>query len=148
MPKLEKLSFGDRSALITDALEVYLPKDFELAVDILLRALGPEVELAELFGYDGFYIMPMSTYVSRNGKDNFDISMSLLCEMTKRFTSEGAIRTFIELYPEKSLAQLNIWAEDTNFHVRRLVSEGTRPRLPLSAPLRVFIEDPSPVIKL
>jgi 3-methyladenine DNA glycosylase AlkC len=147
-PKLTNLSFGDRSNLITEALEKYLPQKFEEVADILLNSLGPEVEIADLSGYDGFYIMPMGNYVSRNGKEYFDLSMKLLYEMTKRFTSEGPIRTFIELYPEKSLKLLHIWAKDENFHVRRLVSEGTRPRLPLSSPLRKYVTDPAPVIEL
>ncbi|MCE7736101.1 MAG: DNA alkylation repair protein [Candidatus Heimdallarchaeota archaeon] len=148
LSKLEKLSFGERSLLITQALETYLPRDYEQAADILLRSLGPEIKSPELTGYDGFYIMPMGSFVSRNGKNYFDISMKLLYEMTKRFTSEGPIRTFIELYPNEAYKLLHQWTGDENVHVRRLVSEGTRPRLPLSSPLRDFIEDPSPVITL
>lgn len=148
LPKLDSLSFGDRSALITDALYECLPKDFEEASDILLKSLGPEIKLADLSGYEGFYVMPMSSYVSRYGKDHFDISMNLLYEMTKRFTSEGPIRTFIRTEPIKSLKLLRQWVNDPNPHVRRLVSEGTRPRLPLSSPLKDFVSDPTRVIEL
>ncbi|MHA2030468.1 MAG: DNA alkylation repair protein [Candidatus Kariarchaeaceae archaeon] len=148
MSKLDSLSFGDRSSLITEALEKFLPKNYEIVADILLRSLGPEIGVNDLTGYDGFYIMPMGNFVSRNGKDYFDVSMNLLYEMTKRFTSEGPIRTFIKLYPKKSLRLLHKWAEEDNAHVRRLVSEGTRPRLPLSSPLLKFVQDPTPVIEL
>ncbi len=148
VPKLDSLSFGDRSGLITDALYEYLPKDFENTAKILLKSLGPEIELDELSGYDGFYIMPMGNYVSRYGNNHFDISMNLLYEMTKRFTSEGPIRTFIRLEPVKSLKLLQKWVNDPSPHVRRLVSEGIRPRLPLSSPLKDFVSDPKPVIEL
>jgi 3-methyladenine DNA glycosylase AlkC len=46
------------------------------------------------------------------------------------------------------LAILSDWAKDENPHVRRLVSEGTRPRLPWTMQLKPFIEDPRPVLKL
>ncbi len=51
-------------------------------------------------------------------------------------------------YPQQTLAQLKIWVKDKNLHVRRLVSEGTRPRLPLARRIQAFQKDPSPVIKL
>ena len=142
LSNIDKLSFGDRSSLITDALSKFLPKDFEQAANILCQSLGPEIEEADLTGYDGFYIMPLGSYVSRFGRDNFDTSMILLYEMTKRFSSEGAIRTFIRLEPIKSFKLFHKWVEDPNPHVRRLVSECTRSRLPLSSPLKEFITNP------
>jgi 3-methyladenine DNA glycosylase AlkC len=74
--------------------------------------------------------------------------MQALYQMTKRFTAEGAIRPFIQKYPDKTLEILSEWAEDENCHVRRLVSEGTRPRLPWTMQLKQFIEDPQPVLRL
>ena len=47
-----------------------------------------------------------------------------------------------------TLQRLAEWAEDKNCHVRRLVSEGTRPRLPLAPRLTQFIKDPRPVLRL
>ena len=74
--------------------------------------------------------MPQNDFVAKYGLDYFDISMRALYEMTKRFTAEGAIRAFIQTYPDRTLTLLRQWAQDPNCHVRRLVSEGTRPRLP------------------
>ena len=68
--------------------------------------------------------------------------------MTKRFSSGGAIRTFIDRYQDESLVLFREWAADPNVHVRRLVSEGTRPRLALAAPLRSFKKDPTPILDL
>ena len=68
--------------------------------------------------------------------------------MTKRFSAEGAIRPFLLNYPERTLSILSDWAGDENCHVRRLVSEGTRPRLPWTMQLKPFIEDPRPVLRL
>ena len=92
--------------------------------------------------------MSQNDFVAKYGLDYFDISMQALYQMTKRFTAEGAIRAFIQKYPDRTLTVLQQWAEDPNCHVRRLVSEGTRPRLPLAPRLRDFIRDPRPVLAL
>ncbi len=69
-------------------------------------------------------------------------------ELTKRFTSEFSIRAYLDRYPEQTLTRLGEWATDENVHVRRLVSEGTRPRLPWAPRLRAFQADPAPVLAL
>jgi 3-methyladenine DNA glycosylase AlkC len=69
-------------------------------------------------------------------------------ELTQRFTAEYSIRGFLERYPERTLDRLRDWAGDSNVHVRRLVSEGTRPRLPWAPRLRAFQDDPQPVLQL
>lgn len=68
--------------------------------------------------------------------------------LTQRFTAEFSIRAFLEKHPERTLARLRQWAADPSPHVRRLVSEGTRPRLPWAPRLRAFQRDPAPVIEL
>jgi len=69
-------------------------------------------------------------------------------ELTQRFTAEFSIRPFLEKYPESTLARLEKWTKDRSVHVRRLVSEGTRPRLPWAPRLRRFMADPRPVLAL
>jgi 3-methyladenine DNA glycosylase AlkC len=69
-------------------------------------------------------------------------------ELTKRFSAEGSIRPYIARDPERTLALLREWTRDPSEHVRRLVSEGTRPRLPWAPRLRAFQKDPRPVIAL
>jgi 3-methyladenine DNA glycosylase AlkC len=145
---LPSLQFGERSELITKKLHQFLPSDFPHAVEILLNSLGPEIEDEELTGMEGFIIMSQCRFVSRYGLDYFDLSMNALYEMTKRFSAEGDIRFFIDRYPEMSLSLLSDWTEDPNCHVRRLVSEGTRPRLPLAGRIARFQKDPEPVLIL
>jgi 3-methyladenine DNA glycosylase AlkC len=146
--QLERLNFGERNALIRDKLGEYLPPDFPAAAQILIDSLGPELMGEELTGLDGFIIMPQCDFVAKFGLDYFDISMKALYEMTKRFTAEGAIRPFLQKYPEQTLKMLERWAEDKSPFARRLASEGTRPRLPLAPRLPQFIKDPRPVLKL
>ena len=68
--------------------------------------------------------------------------------LTQRFTAEFSIRPFLQAHPEATLARLRQWAFDPSPHVRRLVSEGTRPRLPWAPRLRGFQKDPAPVLAL
>ena len=146
--KLEELNYGARASLIRDSLKAFLPDDFPKAVEILLQSLMPEIEQDELAGFDRFIVLPQCGFVSKYGLEHYDISMHALYEMTKRFTAEGDIRIFIEKFPEKTLKILEKWATDPNCHVRRLVSEGTRPRLPLGTRLKSFQKDPKPVLAL
>jgi 3-methyladenine DNA glycosylase AlkC len=146
--QLEPLSFGGRSALIRDTLRVYLPDQFPEAVQILLDALGPEIPDCELTGFDGFIVMPQNDYVAAYGQADLDVSLRALYELTKRFTAEGAIRAFLQAHPDQTMERLAQWASDPNCHVRRLVSEGTRPRLPLAPRLPAFVRDPRPVLAL
>jgi 3-methyladenine DNA glycosylase AlkC len=146
--QLADLSFGGRNALIRDTLRAYLPPAFPEAIQILLDALGPEIPHCELTGFDRFTVMSQNDFVAAYGLEHLDLSLRALYELTKRFTAEGAIRAFLQRYPEQTLTRLAEWASDPNCHVRRLVSEGTRPRLPLAPRLRAFVKDPRPVLAL
>jgi len=146
--KFPELSFIQRSDHITEMLRKYLPDDFPRSAAILLDSLGPAIPQNDLKGFGGFIVWPMTIYISRYGLEYFDISVNALYEMTKRFTAESAIRYFIIRYPEKTLKVLEKWVTDPNPHVRRLVSEGTRPRLPWAVRLQQFVKDPLPVIHL
>jgi 3-methyladenine DNA glycosylase AlkC len=144
----EQLELMDRARKIAVALKVFLPDDFKQAVAILLASLDSPVEHEQKNRLAQFIFMPHTIYVAANGLDDFDTSMQAHYQLTQRFTSEFAIRPFIQRYPEKCLALLTQWTKDPNLHVRRLVSEGTRPRLPWASRLPEFIQDPSAVIDL
>ncbi len=146
--RLKDLSFSGRAAIIRDSLWEYLPGDFPRALEIILKALPPVISADELNGYDSFIVLPQNDFVAKYGLDHYDLSMQALHAMTKRFSAEGAIRAFLLKYPERTLSILSVWAEDANPHVRRLVSEGTRPRLPWTMQLKPFIKDPCPVLTL
>ncbi|MGO2512463.1 DNA alkylation repair protein [Marinomonas polaris] len=156
--QLEELELKARSQQITAAMSRYLPDDFEHAGQILLAALAPESKetapeakekpATESDGISGWAIMPMGDYVGMHGLAHHDLSMILLNAMTRRFTSEFSIRFFLLASPEETLNTLKNWLKDDNKHVRRLISEGTRPRLPWAMQLPSFIQNPTPVIEL
>jgi 3-methyladenine DNA glycosylase AlkC len=97
---------------------------------------------------ESFRYLPHVFFVAEYGLGHFELSMQAQYALTQRFTAEFSIRAFIEKYPEQTLARLREWSADDNVHVRRLVSEGTRPRLPWAPRLALFQQDPGPVLEL
>jgi 3-methyladenine DNA glycosylase AlkC len=87
-------------------------------------------------------------YIADYGLDHWDSSMKAQYVLTQEFTAEYSIRPFLDREPARTLARLHEWASDPSPDVRRLVSEGTRPRLPWAPRLRRFQLDPSPVLEL
>ncbi len=151
---LDDLELKERSTQITEALIAFLPDDFARAADIMLASLAPDdggdTASAEVNGrgIQGWAVMPLTHYVGLQGLGHFDLSMMLLKEMTKRSSSEFGIRFFLLAEPERTLAVLESWLDDANYHVRRLISEGTRPRLPWAMRLPAFMENPAPILPL
>ena len=151
---LGELELKARAAHIGGALLATLPTDFEVAATIIEHSLDPDVEAAisadgmDGRGIRGWAIMPLGWFVAERGISTPERGLRTLSALTKRFTSEDPIRRFIVEHPELALATLTEWVKDENHHVRRLVSEGTRPRLPWSERLPSFVEDPSPILPL
>jgi 3-methyladenine DNA glycosylase AlkC len=147
---LETLELLDRGKHITRALEKHLPASYPEAVEILIRSLGPEHATDELIGAGmaPFYYLPHTQFVATRGLDHFELSMRAQYELTKRFSAESSIRPFIAADPERTFATLRQWAGDPNAHVRRLVSEGTRLRLPWAMRVRWLDTNAERVIEL
>jgi 3-methyladenine DNA glycosylase AlkC len=99
-------------------------------------------------GMSAFLYMPHLFFVSQHGLEHFEESMQAQYALTQLFTAEFSVRAYLEKHPERTLALLRQWTKDPSEHVRRLVSEGTRPRLPWAPRLRAFQKDPRPVIEL
>lgn len=145
----EPLGLMPRGRQIARALRQHLPNDYEQAIEILLASLGPTVPKQEGDrGMAPFLYLPHVMFVAEYGLDHFDASMRAQYELTQRFTAEFSIRPFLDRHQEATLARLKAWAADPSPDVRRLVSEGTRPRLPWAPRLRNFQADPQPVLAL
>lgn len=144
----EELELTPRARQIATALAEHLPADRRRALEIVIASLGPEIEGSELTGMDLFIYLPHVFFIGEHGLEHFELAMLAQYEVTKRFTAEFSIRAYLERYPEETLARLREWSADPNVHVRRLVSEGSRPRLPWAQRLRRFQEDPTPVLEL
>jgi 3-methyladenine DNA glycosylase AlkC len=145
---LTTLELVPRAQHIANALRKHLPDDFDTAATILKASLGPPLAFTEGNGMAPFLYLPHVLYVAQHGLDHLEPAFHLQYELTKRFSAEYSIRAYLERHPEATLARLRVWATDPDVHVRRLVSEGTRPRLPWAPRLRGFQKDPQPVLEL
>lgn len=143
----EALELMPRGRHIAEALRAHLPQDIPAALDILLASLdAPRSDAGGSLA--SFLFMPHTAYVARYALDHFEPAMRAQHVLTQRFTAEFSIRPFLEKYPERTLVQLRAWTRDPSPHVRRLVSEGTRPRLPWAPRLRALQRDPRPALEL
>jgi len=142
------LELMPRGWKIAHQLRRYLPDDYEKAVEILLASLDRKPERTVAQGMGGFLFLPHVFFVAEYGLEHFEASMRAQYVLTQRFTAEFSIRRYLERHQTATLARLMEWSADSNEDVRRLVSEGTRPRLPWASRLRAFQADPHPVLAL
>lgn len=148
LASLEKLELKDRAILIGEELWKELPDAPAQAIDIVREAILPVPILAEDDSFDGWLFMALNSLLTAHGMEAVDASLKLLPEITKRFTAEFGIRVFLIEHPKKILPHLKRWTKDPNPNLRRLVSEGTRPRLPWGEQITAFVKDPSPILPL
>ena len=125
---------------LTHCLHQQIPNHFPEAIPILNRASSR---------FDsGFLFMFFPDYVEVYGMEHPDEALQALAWMTRFSSSEFAIRPFLIRYPERTLAALQTWSEDENYHVRRLSSEGCRPLLPWAIALPAFKSNPAPILPI
>lgn len=148
MDGLDKLELTGRAAHIAEALHAYLPEPFGHAAAVIEAALGPELPLTGEIGGSALRYMPHLAFVQKYGLDDYEAAIRVQAELTKRFTAEISIRSFLVKYPDRTYAQMLAWATDGNAHLRRLASEGIRPRLPWAPRLRAYQQDAGPVLEL
>ncbi len=146
MEGLDQLELTARAAHIADALHEFLPQPFSRASAAIEASLGAEIPATGEMGLTSLRYLPYVTFVQKFGLDDYEAAMRLQAELTKRFTAEFSIRVFLERYPVSTYAQMVSWAQDDNAHLRRLASEGLRPRLPWATRLRAYQQDPRPVL--
>ena len=155
---LEALELKARALHLCRALEATLPPAFADAADVIEATLAPPradpdaPEPVEATNDDGglvgWVVWPLAEYVACRGIDTPQRALTALHALTQRFTAEWAIRPFIERHPALVFATLHEWSRDASPHVRRLVSEGSRPRLPWGLQLKGLIADPAPTLPL
>jgi len=143
-----ELELKDRVRHLVAVLHEFLPRDFAETAIILTRlkdnwiAGDPEDRLR------GFAAWPVIDYIGEHGLSHPVEALAALRELTSFFSAEFAIRRFIIEHPDTTFHHLHEWTDDPDEHVRRLVSEGSRPRLPWGQQLPAIIEDPSVTLDL
>lgn len=133
MLDLEKLELKERIIFIWEKIEKYLPKDFISAVEILKKSLpeAPDLTKTDDDFWD-FIFAPYGFFVAKNGCNDtyLDYSLETLAYFTQFFSSEWPIRKFFNTFPQETFEFFRKQAKSKNYHIRRWVSEGSRPGLP------------------
>lgn len=153
---LEPLDILERGKHLARALREHLPGHYDAAVDVLLRSLTPPLSATDSLGLAVFFYLPHVSFVAaygldaggNGGRDPFETSMRAQYELTRRFSAEFSIRPFLVNQQRRTLARLLEWTRDPDPHVRRLCSEGTRPRLPWAPRIPAFVADPRPTVPI
>jgi len=131
---LESLALMQRMVRTSETCRRHFPDNFRKSLKILY-ALAQTIEA-------GFAYLFMPDFVARYGEDHGDLSLLALRDFTQYSSSELAIRTFLARDFEATLNTMLIWSRDDNYHVRRLASEGSRPRLPWARQVPQLLADP------
>ncbi len=120
-------------------LQKYLPESYIESINILKSVSS---------NFDGFQYMFFPGFVELYGLEHYKESIIALEHFTEYSSSEFAVRPFIKKYPKQMMTQMESWATSKNHHIRRLASEGCRPRLPWAMALPEYKENPKPVLKV
>lgn len=146
--KVKGQTYTQRVGTIAELLQKHLPAYYQTALRILVAILGEENPNETGMFTHYYWILPIGRFVQEYGTAHFELSVKAIEEITKRNTGEYCIRPYIRKYPEKSLKIIEEWAKSPNFHLRRLASEGLRPKLPWASKLDTFIHHPEPVFRI
>lgn len=138
--RLESRSLNERLRFTTLTLRNHLPEDFKKAVK-LLNAVIPSSP-------KGYTSLIFPDYIGQYGIHDFETSMEALAYYTQFGSSEFAIREFLKHDFDKTLEVMKVWAESPNHHIRRLASEGCRPRLPWAMAIPELKKNPEPILSL
>lgn len=154
-PGYESLELMARGQRIAQALQAHLPQDVPRALGVLVDSMDPPMGLdaagepdAGERPYSAFLYLPHSMYIGIHGLPHFEAALAAQHALTQRFTAEFCIRPYLLHHQGATLTRLRDWAQDDNAHVRRLVSEGTRPRLPWAPRLPAFQANPQLALPL
>ncbi len=139
------LELKQRMSYIANVLKRYLSNDFNLACNEIIATVD---ELKVLGVQENFEYMFLPDFVATNGIEQFEISTETLARTTHFTSSEFAVRPFILKYPKKMMTTMLEWTTHKDPKIRRLASEGCRPRLPWAMALPEFKQNPSPILPI
>ncbi|MEK4563489.1 DNA alkylation repair protein [Alkalihalobacillus sp. FSL R5-0424] len=135
----EQLELMQRKRRITEAIHATLPASYQEALDILMQ-VAPN--------YSGLAGLVFSDYVQVYGLNDWEVSIKALERFTQYSTAEFAVRPFFIKDSERMIQQSMTWAQSENEHVRRLASEGSRPRLPWGISIPTIKENPALILPI
>ena len=144
MNNLENQELKERMRTISSSLNSFSSKKYKDMIEVLIN-------VKKTMNHDesiSLSSMVLPDYVEVYGLPYLKVSLMALEEFTKNSSSELAIRHFIKKYENETMNQMLIWAKSPDEHIRRLSSEGSRPRLPWAIALSSFKKNPSKVFEI
>ncbi|KGF24104.1 DNA alkylation repair protein [Corynebacterium tuscaniense] len=147
-PLVENLEILDRVTVFAQGLRERLGREYAGVMGGIVEKLGPELAEGEGYFNHAFHLWPVSRFIELYGLDKPEVSLDAIEELTRAFTGEWAVRPYLERYPELTMSRVHEWADSNSHNVRRLASEGIRPRLPWAKVHTPFVADPSPIIPI
>lgn len=145
LPALELKARIERIAV---EMRQMLPADFPRAVKIVEMALGKPPPAGDGSDFGDFRVLACHRFVSLAGQDHADLALGYFERTTRHFSAEFDVRPFIARDLAQTLARMRRWADDADWRVRRLASEGSRPRLPWGLRLQALVADPAPLFPI
>lgn len=142
---LNSLELKERVRHIIAVLAQHLSDDFNQAAQVL-QQVPIHWPTHNAQGDYGFAAWPLIDYVAVYGLHHPDTALQTLKILTPLFTAEFAIRPFLHHHFDVTYGYLQQWAIDENHHVRRLASEGCRPRLPWGQRVPYLMKNPDVII--
>ena len=141
---------------ITSILKKFLPTDYKEAIAKILELLDhvkstrPDFSVIDdtKFGLMLEYGVILNNYVEQYGLDDYETSVKAIEKITQFTSCEFVTHPFIIKYPDKMMKQMLVWSKHEHWGVRRLASEGCRPRLPWAMALPNLKKDPTPIIPI
>jgi 3-methyladenine DNA glycosylase AlkC len=140
------LELKQRTRKVTLALHQVLPSNFYKSADLIVSISNSY--LKEQYDKQIYPLIFLPDYIEVYGLDHFDKSMSAIEQITQLISAEFAIRPFIVKYPKETMRKMQQWSKHKSQHVRRLSSEGCRPRLPWAMGLPDFKKDPAAILPI
>jgi 3-methyladenine DNA glycosylase AlkC len=142
----QQMELKERMRHTSLALRQFLPGDFEKAAAIITDII--KVLRKNGVNESGIEYIFLPDYIELYGIDHFDTSVKAIEQVTQFITCEFAVRPFIIRYGDKMIRQMQNWSLHKNEKVRRLASEGIRPRLPWAIALPALKKDPAPIFPI
>ncbi len=137
----ENKELKQRMRHIAITIYKYLPFDYNIQLQIL------QLVSKHFIGMQAMYFQDFVEIYGVRYK-YWDSSITALNHFTKYSSSEFAIRQFIIKDEKKAMQQMIKWAKSNNLHLRRLASEGCRPRLPWAISLSNFKQNPEKILEI
>ncbi|WP_096086642.1 DNA alkylation repair protein [Agaribacterium haliotis] len=136
---LLQLELKQRVQLICSALEQSLSDDISEQITAFTKLPALVHSTHKLSAFEAW---PLIDYIGHVGIEKPELALPCLADLTQLFSAEFAIRPYIERYQDLCFEFFKLWVKSDDEHVRRLVSEGTRSRLPWAAQLPRFRQKP------